>query len=436
MSANLGRESGSPGRVIRQTRGVCPDCRSIVPAEIVRVSNRILISGKCSHHGPFSSVVSEHGAFYEKVDRYVRVAPSLPIRFARGQAPHVNGVFIDLTTRCNLRCACCLASSSSLSLPEPDLGETLEWLTGLPRRPIICLSGGEPTLRDDLTEWISALTARGYMVKLLTNGLKLEDLEYTRSLREAGLRWVMIQFDSLNDSTLGFLRGHPLAERRLKAIDNSSRCGLNIVLPCVIVPGVNDDQLWEIVRWAQTRPRIKQLSFLPAARQGDYRLPDETTTLEAADIMDLLGSQSNGRVARDDFLNAFKWSSRIYRLTGLEHFATRRCFYPLILLRNPDSVAPLLQAKPTAARLGAAWKLARALLRRRPLEWEPDGGSSTDLLYVTIETFRELNNLDVDDAGTCSRYYLSGGSLTPACLFNLLCRDQDSDNPDRREPPP
>ncbi len=81
---------------------------------------------------------------------------------------------------CNFRCPFC--HNGSLVLPEKK-GESLsreELLAFLDSRvgrlQGVCVSGGEPTLHSDLPELLSEIKARGFSVKLDTNGTNPEML--------------------------------------------------------------------------------------------------------------------------------------------------------------------------------------------------------------------------------------------------------------------
>lgn len=81
---------------------------------------------------------------------------------------------------CNFRCPYC--HNGSLVIPE-RMGESIdknELLSFLDARRSrlegVCVSGGEPTLQPDLPEFLSEIKARGFFVKLDTNGTNPEML--------------------------------------------------------------------------------------------------------------------------------------------------------------------------------------------------------------------------------------------------------------------
>ncbi len=82
---------------------------------------------------------------------------------------------ILFTRGCNLRCAYChnpelleYNASQPDALTQAELDEFLEKRKG--RLDGIVITGGEPTLQPDLSEFCSKLKQLGYLVKLDTNG--------------------------------------------------------------------------------------------------------------------------------------------------------------------------------------------------------------------------------------------------------------------------
>ncbi len=63
------------------------------------------------------------------------------------------------------------------------------WSLGIPH---IILTGGEPTLRDDLSELIAHTETNGQVVGLLSDGLKLADNDYLQTLLRTGLDHLML----------------------------------------------------------------------------------------------------------------------------------------------------------------------------------------------------------------------------------------------------
>jgi uncharacterized radical SAM superfamily Fe-S cluster-containing enzyme len=129
-------------------------------------------------------------------------------------------VLIELTQRCNQSCPYCFADSSHTTSDAQE-EPTLEEIRGIyaflleqsSDRPFnIQLSGGEPTIRDDLPQIIAMGREMGFpYIQLNTNGRKLaESWEYTKVLKKAGLSSAFLQFDGLTDDVYLKTRGREL----------------------------------------------------------------------------------------------------------------------------------------------------------------------------------------------------------------------------------
>ena len=74
---------------------------------------------------------------------------------------------------CNLRCPFCHNAGLVLDNPEPVMTEDEFFAFLKKRRGLldgVCVTGGEPTLRKDLPDFLRKIRELGYLVKLDTNG--------------------------------------------------------------------------------------------------------------------------------------------------------------------------------------------------------------------------------------------------------------------------
>lgn len=72
------------------------------------------------------------------------------------------------------------------------------WEVGIPH---IVFTGGEPTLRDDLAELLMHAEDRGLVTGLITDGFKLSDTRYLKTLLDAGLDHAMIVLQPKKEQT-------------------------------------------------------------------------------------------------------------------------------------------------------------------------------------------------------------------------------------------
>jgi MoaA/NifB/PqqE/SkfB family radical SAM enzyme len=131
-------------------------------------------------------------------------------------------VRFHLTHRCNYRCRMC--GLRELADEEREL-ETLQIemvarrLAELGARHAV-ITGGEPFLRSDLPEVVSAFARNGFSVRIQTNGGPQVTRERLEACRDAGLRDISVSIDTMNgdlqDSICGVRGAAGNALRTLK----------------------------------------------------------------------------------------------------------------------------------------------------------------------------------------------------------------------------
>lgn len=160
---------------------------------------------------------------------------------------------LDITTRCNLRCPVCFASAGEAQDSDPPLAALGRLLADLHARSPqvnVQLSGGEPTVRDDLPEIIALTRATGFgFVQVNTNGIRPgRDPDYAHHLAAAGLDCVFLQFDTLDGAACKAIRGLDLVAVKQAAIEHCRRARLGVVLVPTLLPGVNLQEVGAPVR--------------------------------------------------------------------------------------------------------------------------------------------------------------------------------------------
>src|SRR5215813_33675 len=164
---------------------------------------------------------------------------------------------LSVTDRCNLRCAYCMPEPEYVWLPKKELltFEELDRVTG-----IFCtlgvdkvrLTGGEPLLRSEITTLVRRLAARSGVrdLAMTTNGVLLG--ERARELREAGLRRLTVSLDTLRPERFLALTRADLHGRVLAGIDAARTEGFPLKLDAVVVRGVNEDEVIELLAFARS----------------------------------------------------------------------------------------------------------------------------------------------------------------------------------------
>ena len=150
---------------------------------------------------------------------------------------------LAVTYRCQNRCSHCYNEPSRAS-EEMD---TASWRKALDvclaaGIPHVVFTGGEPTLRSDLTDLVIYAEELGLVTGLNTNGRRLADGEYARRLREAGLDHVQITLESADPRLHNALTASDSFDETLAGLRAAKASGLyaltNTTLTRVNAPGI------------------------------------------------------------------------------------------------------------------------------------------------------------------------------------------------------
>lgn len=177
---------------------------------------------------------------------------------------------VSLTDRCNLRCVYCMPAEG---VPYDDLDNILSYdeiervvraLAGAGLKKVR-LTGGEPLVRKNVPELAARLTAIPGIreVTLTTNGILLP--RDARALRAAGVNRVNISMDTLREDRFEEIARRPEARRAWEGVEAALEAGFDpIKLNCVVMRGVNDDEIVEMAQLTVDRPlSVRFLEYMP-----------------------------------------------------------------------------------------------------------------------------------------------------------------------------
>ncbi len=413
-----------------QHHSICPHCKRVLPALEIVEGNTLSLEVDCAEHGKHRELYKSDLNFYREVSRIVRSQCSLKSREPSDLVELTNAkiVGIDLTDRCNLQCPICFASANQAAIRPLSTEEILDALAAMPakKKLEVTLLGGEPTLRDDLPTLIREIMGMGFRLKLITNGLRFDDQAYAENLRAAGLEWVIYQFDGFDAEIYRRLRGADLLAKKLRVLDIMGRLGYRICLATMVVAGVNDHQIGDLIRFGLRTKGVHHLALLPASTLGRDDLGLPSGHLQAEDVMDLVNAQTGGRIGRNDWLDTMRWMDRVYRMTRHIDFKQRVCFFSMPLIGSAEDFIP-------AVWLSQPTKLPKSLRHLPDAAYivknlfAIDGQAMPDeLLYVSIEKMHGAAGIHLEDAGQCNTLYLTRMGLVPTCIYNAMYRGRIS----------
>ena len=307
-------------QILASTESVCPVCLRTLPAHRVLERDDIYLVKRCPEHGEFKTITWRGFDSYQRWQaRGSRAAPPPVTETAVkhgcprdcGLCPdhrqHSCCVLLEVTQRCNLKCPVCFAGAGG-EAADPPLAEIERWLDRLRAHGSqvnIQLSGGEPTVRDDLPAIVRRIRSRGFnFVQINTNGIRLARQDgYARALADAGLDCAFLQFDGVSDAVYQTIRGARLLALKKEAIDRCAAAGLAVVLVPTLIPGVNVGEIGAIVDFALARvPTVRAVHFQPISYFGRYPVaPADDQRITLPEVMAQLEAQTGGRFRVADF---------------------------------------------------------------------------------------------------------------------------------------
>ncbi len=410
--------------VAEHTRSLCPRCSRTLEARLVVRGDDLHMLKDCPEHGAFDLFFARDHAFVRGVRALTSTPAGAPLRKDRFQDfGYVRSIWIDVTDACNMSCPNCFTDARVKPTHEPDLAEIAARLRAIPgRKPVVYLIGGEPTLRKDLIPFLATLVRDGFIVKLETNGIRLVDEDYCRQLKDAGLEWVYLQWDSLHESTLAKLRARPMLDVRRRALENCIRFELKVLLACMIERGENESQIGELLEFARRTPHVFTVSLLPSSRLGRNELTREPDKIGAADVVGEIERTTGGRIARRDFLWFLRVFRLLYRLTGNPDYRPRSCILHLAYYHDGDELVPLNRLLDPRVLLRhwraipRTWPLLRSLFRVDRMPYMPH------VSFIVVEDFLDRQTIDLKEASNCDKAYITDTGYSLACGFNAIER--------------
>ena len=179
---------------------------------------------------------------------------------------------LSVTDRCDLRCRYCMAEDGVPKRRHDELcsfEELRDFAAAAVRLGVtkIRITGGEPLVRRGIVELCAMLRAIPGVEELCltTNGTHL--LQLAGALREAGVDRLNISVDSLRPERYREITRTGELERVRRGIEAAESAGFRALkLNCVLLGGVNDDEIGDFVRL--TREKSWQVRFIELMPMG------------------------------------------------------------------------------------------------------------------------------------------------------------------------
>lgn len=171
---------------------------------------------------------------------------------------------ISLTSKCNFKCTYCYSESeASSTINTPFMQRILRIFAQLGINKVR-LTGGEPLLHPEIVNLAKLIKQIPQINSLgiTTNGLLLR--RYMQGLKEAGLDSINISLDSLVPPKFAFITKINGYEKVWEGINLSIQHIPKVKLNCVVMKGVNDDEILDFVELVRERNiGVRFIEFMP-----------------------------------------------------------------------------------------------------------------------------------------------------------------------------
>jgi len=199
----------------------------------------------------------------------------------------VNNLRISVTDRCNFRCRYCMPEDGTKWFRKHELlsFEEIARLVQLFAElgiSHIRLTGGEPLMRRDLHVLVGMVAAvKGIVdIALTTNGFFLA--EQAESLVSSGLCRINVSLDSLDPMRFSGIVRRDYMHEVNQGLEAAGKLGLRpIKLNVVLMRGVNDNEMMDFVRLAESKPYVVRfIEFMPVGPDNGWSMQSVIFTKE------------------------------------------------------------------------------------------------------------------------------------------------------------
>lgn len=183
----------------------------------------------------------------------------------------INYLRVSVTKRCNLNCSYCGACKTDEKELTPEQIERIVKCFASLGFTKVRLTGGEPLVRQDITEIAERISRIDTIKKLAitTNGINLGPMAV--ELKKAGVNAVNISLDTTDPVQFIALTGANKLDKVFYGIEECERVGLTpIRLNAVLIRGQNDNQAEKLIEIARDRNiDVRFIELMPFSDEGE-----------------------------------------------------------------------------------------------------------------------------------------------------------------------
>lgn len=166
------------------------------------------------------------------------------------EQPQLRRLFLELTLRCNENCLHCGSRCGDVKSEEMPLQVYKDFLDKIkrdfsPRLPMLCITGGEPLLREEFPEIMGYANKLGFHWGMTSNATLIDE-QKVQMLKDTGMSTISVSIDGLRETHDEFRRSKGGFDRAVRGIKLLMQGGFNEVQVTTVVTKKSLPQLDEL----------------------------------------------------------------------------------------------------------------------------------------------------------------------------------------------
>ncbi len=319
-------------KLLRTTKTYCPYCTNEVEGEIIQQGKNVFLRHKCEEHGDYNFLLSSNGNYYADLDSFFFKV--------KGFTPQgrITMSWVLTNYSCNMNCDYCNLQAQLPYYDNITLEDFKVILVNFKHYKKICISGGEPTVNEDIFKILKLATSRGVIVALASNGIKLADESFLKQIIATGVNEIRLSVHALNLNTKLPISQN-FHKEKMEALKNLEKNGMATILTPLIFKGYNEEVISECIEYAKDKLFIKVISVDGFSWVGNGSDKMEKSQMMMPDIA--MDSIYNKYFQGKDRKEIFTLQKLI--LLALYLFKIRLCLYTqiMIFVRGNGKVQPV-----------------------------------------------------------------------------------------------
>jgi len=440
-----------------QTQSLCETCLEVVPAKVLFQHGNVYYQKRCKEHGVQKTLISTDIEYFKRCKDYLKPG-DMPNKFQteidKG-CPHDCGLcpdheqhsclaLFEIIDECNMHCPVCFANSApgmGNARSMKEIETMLQTLIESEQEPdLVQISGGEPTLHPELIPILKRLKNSPIRHLMLnTNGIRIaKDIELVKDLAKLKPGFeVYLQFDSLKKSALMGIRGQDMRNIRLQALDNLEKYGISTTLVCAIRKGENDDEVGDIINFAQQYQCVRGITFQPIQDAGRNENDTKDSRITLSEIRSSIIEADNPFKDQDmiplpchpehiSIGYAFKNNNKMIPVTGMlpKEVLLKGTTNTIAFEKNPAMKKAFLELFSLDACSEKTTEQLQTLLCCLP-KIDTQELSYEHVFRIVIMSFMDQYDFDIGSIKrSCTHFVEPNGKIYPFDTYNLFYRDK------------